>query len=448
MPDKVVILGGGGHAAVVESALSQTGCGVAAVLDDSLAPGTKIIEASVAGKISQLGEFRGEAEEVHVAIGSNEARFTLAGSARKEGFKLKTIVHPTAFVDPSAKIGDGVFVAAGAFVGPRAEIGDGAIINTHASVDHDCKIGEFSHICPGTILAGAVEVGPLTTVGAGSVVKPLVKIGANDLIGSGSVVVKNIGDNTVSYGTPAEAQKINPKPRSEEAKQLAKGMSDFAKKTLLSAAVVFFAGLALALLAINFCDRDLAMLLHELPGDRLEDAGMIGQISLLCKKPYVTMVVAVFFIFFTFVKPMKEWFEKLGFFLISMGVCGIVSSLTKELFRRARPGQLFKEAAHYGFFFFDQTKNAYKSFPSGHSMEIATMAAVFWFIFPKLRPIWAVAVIWMMSDRLLMEKHFLSDTIMGATLGIVIVLLVRAFLAPPVIRLVEKIPGVLWKKRS
>ena len=76
------------------------------------------------------------------------------------------------------------------------------------------------------------------------------------------------------------------------------------------------------------------------------------------------------------------------------------------------------------------------------------MATAFWFIFPKLRPIWAVAVLWMMSDRMLMEKHFLSDTIMGATLGIVIVLLVRAFLAPPVIRLVEKIPGVLWKKRS
>ena len=49
MPPSVIILGGGGHAAVVESALKQTGCGVAAVLDDSLAPGTKIIEAEVLG---------------------------------------------------------------------------------------------------------------------------------------------------------------------------------------------------------------------------------------------------------------------------------------------------------------------------------------------------------------------------------------------------------------
>lgn len=448
MPDKVVILGGGGHAAVVESALSQTGCSVAAVLDDSLPTGTKIIEAEVSGKISQLSEFKGGSDQVHIAIGSNEARLTLARFARKEGFQLKTIVHPTAFVDPSAKLGEGVFVAAGAFIGPRAEIGDGVIINTHASVDHDCKVGEYSHICPGTILAGAVAVGPLTTVGAGSVVKPLVKIGANDLIGSGSVVVKNIGNNTVSYGNPAEPQKANPKPKDKEAAGLAKGMSDFSKKTLIAAVAVFAIGLVLTLLAINFCDRDLALYLHRLPQDKLENAKLIGQISLLCKKPYVTMVVAVFFIFFTFVKPMKEWFEKLGFFLISMGVCGIVSSLTKELFRRARPYQLFKDPSYYGFFFFEQSKNAFKSFPSGHSLEIATMATAFWFIFPKLRPIWAVAVIWMMSDRMLMEKHFLSDTIMGATLGIVIVLLVRAFIAPPVIRLVEKIPGVLWKKRS
>lgn len=448
MPESVVILGGGGHAAIVESALSQIGCGTGAVLDDSLAKGTKIIEAEVSGKISDLDAFKSQTDLVHIAIGSCEARFVLARLAKEKGFRLKTVVHPTAFVDPSAKLGEGVFVAAGAFIGPRAEIGDGVIINTHASVDHDCKVGEFSHICPGTILAGAVTVGPLTTVGAGSVVKPLIKIGANDLIGSGSVVVKNIGNNTVSFGNPAEPMKSNPKPKDKEAANLSKGMSDFSKKTLVTAVVIFAIGLALTLLAIHFCDRDLALYLHRLPQDKLENAKLIGQISYLCKKPYVTIVVAAFFLFFTFIKPMKEWFEKLGFFLICMGVCGIVSSFMKELFHRARPYQLFKDPSYYGFFFFEQSKNAFKSFPSGHSLEIATMATAFWFIFPKLRPIWAVAVLWMMSDRMLMEKHFLSDTIMGATLGIVIVLLVRAFLAPPVIRLVEKIPGVLWKKRS
>ena len=74
---------------------------------------------------------------------------------------------------------------------------------------------------------------------------------------------------------------------------------------------------------------------------------------------------------------MKEWFEKLGFFLVCMGVCGIISSFMKELFHRARPYQLFKDPSYYGFFFFEQSKNAFKSFPSGHSMEIATMATAF-----------------------------------------------------------------------
>jgi len=67
------------------------------------------------------------------------------------------------------------------------------------------------------------------------------------------------------------------------------------------------------------------------------------------------------------------------------------------------------------------------------------MATVFWFIFPKLRPFFVAAAVLMMADRILMERHFLSDTIAGATVGIAIALLVKEFLAPIVLDLVEKL---------
>ena len=439
MPEKVLILGGGGHAAVVEAALISLGAGPAVVLDDRLPKGTKIIQAEVAGTTADLPAFKGEAESAHAAVGDNAARFSLCGKIRASGLKLRTVVHPAAFVDPSAKLGEGVFVAAGAFVGPRAEIGDGAIINTKASVDHDCKVGAFAHICPGVILTGAVTVGPLTTVGAASVVKPLVKIGANDLIGSGSIVVKNIGDNTVCFGSPAKAVKSNRRPKDPEARKLAPRMSDSAKRTLtvVTASLVFAA--AFILLCIWRYDRVLAEFVHTPLREELQNNNLLGEISLICKKPYVTMLVAPFFVYFTLIRFNREWYRKLGYYLLSMGVCGIMSSLLKELFRRARPYNLFREAGHYGFFFFDQTKNAFKSFPSGHSMEVATMATVFWFIFPKLRPLFVAAAVLMMADRILMERHFLSDTIAGATVGIAIALLVKEFLAPIVLDLIEKL---------
>lgn len=439
MPESIVILGGGGHAAVVEAALLSSGKGVEAFLDDGLPLGSKVIEGEVKGKIADLASLKGKADKVHAAIGSNEARFTLLHKAKELGFTPETIVHPTAFVDPSAKLGEGVFVAAGAFIGPRAEIGDGVIINSKASVDHDCKVGSYSHICPGVILTGAVSVGPLTTVGAGSIVKPLVKIGANDLIGSGSIVVKNIGDNTVAFGSPAKAVKSNRRPKDPDARKLAPKMSDSAKRTLTIVIVSLIFATAFILLSIWRYDRVLAEFVHTPLRDKLQDLNLLGEISLICKKPYVTMLVAPFFVYFTFIRFNREWYRKLGYYLLSMGVCGVMSSLLKECFRRARPYNLFREAGHYGFFFYEQTKNAFKSFPSGHSMEVATMATVFWFIFPKLRPFFVVTAVLMMADRILMERHFLSDTIAGATVGIAIALLVKEFLAPIVLDLVEKL---------
>ena len=432
-------MGGGGHAAVVEAALISLGKGVEAFLDDGLPVGSKVIEGEVKGKIADLASLKGKANKVHAAIGSNEARFTLLRKAREQGFTPETIVHPTAFVDPSAKLGEGVFVAAGAFIGPRAEVGDGAIINTKASVDHDCKVGAYSHICPGVILTGAVSVGPLTTIGAGSIVKPLVRIGANDLIGSGSIVVKNIGDNTVSFGSPAKAVKSNKRLKDPEAGKLAPKMSDSAKRTLAIVIVSLFFATAFILLSIWRYDRVLAEFVHTPLREKLQDLNLLGEISVICKKPYVTMIVAPFFVYFTLIRFNREWFRKLGYFLLSMGICGIMTSILKECFRRARPYNLFREAGHYGFFFYEQTKNAFKSFPSGHSMEVATMATVFWFIFPKLRPFFVVTAVLMMADSILMERHFLSYTVAGATFVIAIALLVKEFLAPTVLDLVEKL---------
>ncbi|MBR4465440.1 hexapeptide transferase, partial [bacterium] len=112
MPESIVILGGGGHAAVVEAALLSLGKSVEAFLDDGLPVGSKVIEGEVKGKIADLASLKGKADKVHAAIGSNEARFTLLHKAKELGFTPETIVHPTAFVDSSAKLGEGVFVAA------------------------------------------------------------------------------------------------------------------------------------------------------------------------------------------------------------------------------------------------------------------------------------------------------------------------------------------------
>jgi UDP-N-acetylglucosamine acyltransferase len=86
-----------------------------------------------------------------------------------------TFVHPTAVVDPAAKLGTGVNVGPFAIIGPHVVIGDGSTIHPHAIVD--------GH----TTLGAGVEIFPFASVG----LKP------QDLKYDGSPTKLTIGDRTV-----------------------------------------------------------------------------------------------------------------------------------------------------------------------------------------------------------------------------------------------------------
>ena len=82
-------------------------------------------------------------------------------------------VHPSAVVDPSAKLGAGVSVGANAVIEAGAEIGDGAVIGALCYIGHQVKIGAKTQLYPG------VAVMYRCTVGAQCILHPGVVIGAD-----------------------------------------------------------------------------------------------------------------------------------------------------------------------------------------------------------------------------------------------------------------------------
>src|SRR5690625_2695667 len=50
-------------------------------------------------------------------------------------------VHPSAIVDPSARLGEGVCIGAFTIIGPGVEIGDGTRIGPHCSIHGPTRIG-------------------------------------------------------------------------------------------------------------------------------------------------------------------------------------------------------------------------------------------------------------------------------------------------------------------
>ena len=88
-----------------------------------------------------------------------------------------SIIHPTAYIAPSATIGNGVFVAPQAVISVNANVEDHSIIHIHSSVGHDCKIGKFCAVLPGARISGNVTLGKSVIVGSGAFIFQGVTIG-------------------------------------------------------------------------------------------------------------------------------------------------------------------------------------------------------------------------------------------------------------------------------
>ncbi len=134
---RIAVVGAGGHAKVVVATIEAAGGEIVRVLDDNAAlHGTRILGHRVEGPIADDEIPAGTA--VIVAIGSNRLRQVVADRLRSVTFA--TVVHPSAVVHDSARIGPGSVVMAGVVIQPGTEIARHVIVNTSASIDHDCSL--------------------------------------------------------------------------------------------------------------------------------------------------------------------------------------------------------------------------------------------------------------------------------------------------------------------
>jgi sugar O-acyltransferase (sialic acid O-acetyltransferase NeuD family) len=111
------------------------------------------------------------------------------------GFRFATLVHPTARVSATSRLGEGTIVSAGAVIAAHTQVGRHVIVNRGVLIGHHTAIGDYATLGPGANIAGSVAIGEATLVGIGATVSDHLTIGKRCFLSAGAVVTGNVGDN-------------------------------------------------------------------------------------------------------------------------------------------------------------------------------------------------------------------------------------------------------------
>jgi len=205
--ERVVVIGGGGHAKVIVDLLLAAGRYSIAGCVERKPEACSDLGIPLLGDDLRLPEiYRDGVRYAFVAIGDNRVRRRLSARAVELGFELANAVSPTAILSPRVKLGAGIAIMAGVVINACSQIGDGVIVNTGATIDHDCAIGAWAHIAPGSNLAGCVRVGEGAFLGVGCRVIPGVSIGEWTTVGAGGVVIHDLPAEVTAIGVPARVK--------------------------------------------------------------------------------------------------------------------------------------------------------------------------------------------------------------------------------------------------
>lgn len=204
---KLIIWGAGGHGKVILDIARATGLFTETVfVDDAcLSPGQSFCDCELFPSSEGIRSLsvRGHFSFV-VAIGDNRVRERCFRQGIEQGLDAATLIHPSAIVSGSVRLGGGTVVMPRVVVNADAVIGDNCILNTGVIVEHDCHVGNHVHLAPGVTLGGNVTVEAHSFLGIGTIVLPGATIGAAAILGAGAVVLDSAPSGATSIGIPAK----------------------------------------------------------------------------------------------------------------------------------------------------------------------------------------------------------------------------------------------------
>lgn len=194
---RLILAGAGGFSREVFDLALACGHSVVGFIDDSAGP---FQEPSGLAVRKDLDGF--EADGVVIAVGDTALRESFVRRLEAQ-LVVVTLVHPTACVSPSARIGAGSLVMQNVVVNAQADVGECVILNVSCCIAHDCRVGDCCHIAPAVQMAGGSSVGVRTFCGTSAVILPGINVGSDCIVGAGAVVNRDVTNGLTVVGVPA-----------------------------------------------------------------------------------------------------------------------------------------------------------------------------------------------------------------------------------------------------
>ena len=200
----VAVYGAGRGGVTVKECLHMEGNSqVVCFVDDN--PQRDSLDGVPVYHISALSEIQHQGvTTMACAIANAEARLRILRLCEGSGLDLMNVIHPRAYVSPTARMGKGNYVKAGAVIETNTKIGNCCIVDNGAVVAHDNVIEDGVHIAPGVSLGSSVRVGERAIIGIGAAISTGVRIGKSVIVSVGSAVIRDVPDLGVVEGVPAK----------------------------------------------------------------------------------------------------------------------------------------------------------------------------------------------------------------------------------------------------
>ncbi len=123
------------------------------------------------GKLAEYDNFKNKYSCAFVAMGDPIVRGEWIDKLKESGFELPCLIHPRAFISPSATLEKGIIVEAMASVNTEAVIKEGTLICVGSVVNHNSVVNAYCQIDCNAVVASNAVVPMRTKVLSGTVFK-------------------------------------------------------------------------------------------------------------------------------------------------------------------------------------------------------------------------------------------------------------------------------------